>query len=67
MSEDPTPYGDTADIERELQRHAVTLRQIADCVEHMPLGQLGDLMHLIAPTEELFAVARRMFNRPFGE
>jgi hypothetical protein len=54
------------DIERELQRFAVTLRQIADCIEHMPLRQHGDFVHLIAPTEELFRVAGRVFNRPFG-
>ena len=47
---------DADDIERELLRCAVTLRQIADCAEHMPLAQLGDFVHL-----------RRVFNRPFGE
>ena len=32
---------DTDDIEGELQRYAVTLRQIAACIEHMALRQRG--------------------------
>ena len=66
MSEDPAQYGNTADIERQLQRVAITLRQIADAVEHMPPRQLGDFVHLIAPAEELFKAAALVFRRPFG-
>lgn len=66
-SEDPTLYGNTEDIERELQRVAITLRQIAGAVEHLLRRRLGEFVHLIAPTEELLRTARRMFQRPFGE
>ena len=41
--------------------------QPGDSIEHMPLRQVGDFVHLIAPTEELFRTARRVFKRPFGE
>ena len=54
----PTPDDDLTDaddIEPELQRFALTLRQ------------LGDFVNLIVPTEESFRAARLVFGRPFGE
>ena len=56
----------TDDIQRELQRVAITLRQIADAAEHAPLRRVAGFVHLIAPPEELFRVARRVFGRPLG-
>jgi len=52
----PTTPPPTPPIERELQRFAITLRQIADAVEHIPLRQVGDFVQPIAPAERCCAL-----------
>jgi hypothetical protein len=46
MSEEASP-SDPADIEREQQRLAVSLRQVADAIERMPLERTHDLVRLV--------------------
>lgn len=54
--------------EVEQQRLAVTLRHLADCIEHAEGWALADVATQLSPlATALFSRAQLVFKRPFGE
>jgi hypothetical protein len=67
MFHNPAANESADQFDQQRQRLAVTLRQIADCIEAMPDQQGADAVRLSEPAEELFKAAQVVFRRPFGE